>query len=162
MAPTAFFPDSAVSASLVTMGLACQWLARSHLSSCSLPSPWSTGQDAPCLRAKSLHCVRLFATPWIVALQAPPSMGVSRQEYWRRLHFLLWGIFPTQRSNPGLLHHLLRQENSLPLIHQGSPPPPLLEIFLLSIHSVQAPARCLEYRNDPGPPGPLLSYLQAG
>ena len=28
---------------------------------------------------KSLSCVRLFATPWTVAYQAPPSMGFSRQ-----------------------------------------------------------------------------------
>ena len=36
-----------------------------------------------CLRSevKSLSCVRLFATPWTVAYQAPPSMGFSRQEY---------------------------------------------------------------------------------
>ena len=27
-------------------------------------------------------CVRLFATTWTVALQAPLSMGFSRQEYW--------------------------------------------------------------------------------
>ena len=31
---------------------------------------------------KSLSRVRLFATPWAVAYQAPPSMGFSRQEYW--------------------------------------------------------------------------------
>ena len=31
---------------------------------------------------KSLSRVRLLATPWIAAYQAPPSMGVSRQEYW--------------------------------------------------------------------------------
>ena len=31
---------------------------------------------------KSLSCVRLFATPWTVACQAPWSMGFSRQEYW--------------------------------------------------------------------------------
>ena len=30
---------------------------------------------------KSLSCVRLFATPWTVAHQAPVSMGFSRQEY---------------------------------------------------------------------------------
>ena len=29
---------------------------------------------------KSLSRVRLFATPWTVAYQAPPSMGFSRQE----------------------------------------------------------------------------------
>ena len=27
-------------------------------------------------------CVRLLATPWTTAHQAPPSMGFSRQEYW--------------------------------------------------------------------------------
>ena len=33
---------------------------------------------------KSLSRVQLFATPWTVANQAPPSMRFSRQEYWRR------------------------------------------------------------------------------
>ena len=27
-------------------------------------------------------CVRLLATPWTAAYQAPQSMGFSRQEYW--------------------------------------------------------------------------------
>ena len=31
---------------------------------------------------QSLSCVRLFATPWTAAYQAPPSMGFTRQEYW--------------------------------------------------------------------------------
>ena len=31
--------------------------------------------------AKSLSRVRLLATPWTAAYQAPPSMGFSRQEY---------------------------------------------------------------------------------
>ena len=53
---------------------------------------------------KLLSCVQLFATPWTVAYQSPLSMGLSRQEYWSGLHFLLQGIFPTQGSNPGLLH----------------------------------------------------------
>ena len=30
-------------------------------------------------------CVQLFATLWTVALQAPQSMGFSRQEYWSGL-----------------------------------------------------------------------------
>ena len=33
-------------------------------------------------KVKSLSHVRLFATPWSAAYQAPPSMGFSRQEYW--------------------------------------------------------------------------------
>ena len=32
-----------------------------------------------------LSRVRVFATPWTVALQAPLSMGLSRQEYWNGL-----------------------------------------------------------------------------
>ena len=34
------------------------------------------------VKVKSFSCVRLFATPWTAAYQAPPSMGFSRQEYW--------------------------------------------------------------------------------
>ena len=62
--------------------------------------------------------IRLFATLWTVALQAPPSMGFPRQEYWSRLPFLFQGIFPTQESSMRLLHW---QVDSLPLSHQGSP-----------------------------------------
>ena len=38
--------------------------------------------------------------------QAPLSMEFSRQEYWNRLPFPSPGddSFPTQESNPGLLH----------------------------------------------------------
>ena len=34
------------------------------------------------VKVKLLSHVRLFATPWTVAYQAPLSMGFSRQEYW--------------------------------------------------------------------------------
>ena len=34
------------------------------------------------MKVKSLSCVRLLATPWTAAYQAPLSMGFSRQEYW--------------------------------------------------------------------------------
>ena len=34
------------------------------------------------VKVKLLSRVRLFATPWAVAYQVPPSMGFSRQEYW--------------------------------------------------------------------------------
>ena len=30
-------------------------------------------------------CVRLCATQWTAAYQAPPSVGFSRQEYWMRM-----------------------------------------------------------------------------
>ena len=34
------------------------------------------------VKVKLLSHVRLLATPWTAAYQAPPSMGFSRQEYW--------------------------------------------------------------------------------
>ena len=64
-----------------------------------------------------LSRVQLFATPWTIPHQAPLSMGFSRQEYRSGLPCPLQGIFPTQRSNPGLLHW---QADSLPLSHQGT------------------------------------------
>jgi len=39
------------------------------------------------VKVKSLSRVRLFATPWTVAYQAPQSMGFSRQEYQSGLPF---------------------------------------------------------------------------
>ena len=68
-----------------------------------------------------LSHVWLFATPWTVTSQAPLSMEFSRQEYWSGLHFMLQGVFLTQRSNPCLLHPLHWQAGSLPLSHLGSP-----------------------------------------
>ena len=44
-----------------------------------------------------LSGVQLFTTLWSLAHQAPLSMEFSRNS-------LLWGIFPTQESNLGLLH----------------------------------------------------------
>ena len=37
------------------------------------------------VKVKSLSRVRLLATPWTAAYQAPPYMGFSRQEYWSGL-----------------------------------------------------------------------------
>ena len=60
-----------------------------------LPRPWdSPGKNTGVVaisfsnawkwkvKVKSLSCIRLFATPWTAAYQAPPPMGFSRQEYW--------------------------------------------------------------------------------
>ena len=49
---------------------------------------------------KSFSHVRLFANPWIVAHQAPPSMGFSRQEYWSGLPFLYPGDLPDPGIEP--------------------------------------------------------------
>ena len=50
---------------------------------------------------KSLNSVGLFATPWTVAYQAPPSMGFSRQEFWSGLPFPSSGDLPNSGIEPG-------------------------------------------------------------
>ena len=116
------------------------------------------------VKVKSLSRVRPSVTPWTAAHQAPPSMGVSKQEYWSGVplpspgsskfyrvsvcmlvvqsrpteklvrllclwdspgrntevggHSLLQRIFPTQESNPDLLHC---RQIVYHLSHQGSP-----------------------------------------
>ena len=47
---------------------------------------------------KSLSRVRLFATLWTVAYQAPLSMEFSRQEYWSGLPFPA----PRDLPDPGI------------------------------------------------------------
>ena len=81
------------------------------------PWPWAWAKTQLQL-VQSLSRVRLFATPWTVAHQAPPPMGFSRQDTGVGCHFLLQGIFPTQGSNPGLPHY---RQMLCPLSHQGSP-----------------------------------------
>ena len=49
---------------------------------------------------KSLSHVRLFATLWTVAQQAPLSMGFSRQEYWSGLLFPSPGDLPDPGIEP--------------------------------------------------------------
>ena len=49
---------------------------------------------------KSLTRVQLFATPWTVTYQAPPSMGFSRQEYWSGLPFPSPGDLPDPGIKP--------------------------------------------------------------
>ena len=65
---------------------------------------------------RSLSRIWLFATPWTVTYQAPPSMESSRQEYWSGLPFPSPGDLP-RRSNPSLLHC---RQTLYHLSHQGS------------------------------------------
>ena len=56
------------------------------------------GRDIISYEVKSLSRVRLFAIPWTVAYQAPPSVEFFRQEYWSGLPFPSPGGLP----NPGV------------------------------------------------------------
>ena len=53
-----------------------------------------------------LRRVKLFATPWTVAPRFFCSWNFPGENTGVRFHFLLQGIFPTQGSNPSLMHLL--------------------------------------------------------
>ena len=74
-----------------------------------------------CACVLSRFCrVRLFATPWSAAHQAPLSMGLSGVGW----HFLPQGIFPTQGSEQNLSRLWHWPASSLPL----APPRGLLKL----------------------------------
>ena len=60
--------------------------------------PGCSADSAPPEVMKLLSRVPLFATPWTVAYQAPPSMEFSGQEYWSGLPF----PSPRDLPNPGI------------------------------------------------------------
>ena len=53
------------------------------------------------VKGKLLSLVQLFATPWMVAYQASPSMGFSRQEYWSAVPLPSPGDLPNPGIKPG-------------------------------------------------------------
>ena len=89
---------------------------------------------------KSLSHVGLFATPWTVAYQVPPSMGFSRQECWSGLPFPSPGDLLDPGIEPG---SPTLQADALPSEPPGKPsrtllissvffPPPLLCCLLFT------------------------------
>ena len=58
------------------------------------------------VKVKVLSHVRLLATPWTAADQAPPSMGFSRQEFWSGLPLLC--------GSPQTVENSERDENTRP------------------------------------------------
>ena len=71
----------------------------------------------PCVGVLLSH-VRLFATPWTVACQAPLSMGFSRQEYWSVYPFPSPGALPDPGMDP---RSPALQADSLPPALSGKP-----------------------------------------
>ena len=74
------------------------------------------------VKVKSLSRIRLFATPWTAAYQAPPSMEFPRQEYWSGLSLPSPQFLATVRcSLEGMMlklklqyfGHLMRRVDSL-------------------------------------------------
>jgi len=70
------------------------------------------------VRVKSLSCVQLFASPWTVAGQAPPSMEFSRQEHWSGLPLPFPGDLPDTGIEP---ESPAPQADSLPSEPPGNP-----------------------------------------
>ena len=76
--------------------------------------PHAMGQLRPCsatrelaaAAAKSLSCVRVCASPWTAAHQAPPCMGFSRQESWSGVPLPSPETWYTVTAEP--LHHSKR------------------------------------------------------
>ena len=55
-----------------------------------------------CVCVSCFSHVRLSATPWTVACQAPLSVGFSRQEYWSGLSYPLAGDLPDLGTEPAI------------------------------------------------------------
>ena len=73
--------------------------------------------------------VRLFATPWTKACQAPQSMGFSRQEYWSGLKCFPPGDLHDPGIEPMSLISPAFQVDSLPLA------PPGKSMYMYKIYS---------------------------
>ena len=75
-----------------------------------------------CVYAQSLSHVWLFAAPWTIAHQAPPSMEFSRQEYWSGAPFSTsCNLCDPKDWTQHFLHLLHWQANSSPLMPPGKP-----------------------------------------
>ena len=88
-----------------------------------------------------LSHVQLFAVPWTVA-----CMEFSRLEYWVGCHFLLQGIFPTQRLNLRLFCPLHWQVDSLPLAWPGKHPIHSIENINIFVLTGNQPGCNLNYK----------------
>ena len=70
------------------------------------------------IKCLSLSHVRLFATPWTVAHQAPLSVGFPKEEYWSKLPFPSAGDLPDPGIEPG---SPALQADSLPSVLPKNP-----------------------------------------
>ena len=109
------------------------------------------------MKVKSLSCVRLLATPWTAAHQAPPSMGLSRQEYWsgvplpspiipHRIYQILScpsSHFESHNHLKELLFHLRNEETEAQVSADSSPLPYCFPLPATVLFSLAFPRRLL-------------------
>ena len=96
---------------------------------------------------KSLSRVRLFATPQAPATRLLCPWDFPGESTGVHCHFLLQGIFPTQGSNPGLLHC---KQTHYRLSHQGSVRDnysPTHKVGILGTSLLRPVHTCLEHQD---------------
>ena len=109
--------------------------------STDLTCGWSKTTFLSCLMcvwvsAYLLSHVWLFVSPWIVACQAPLSVGFSRQESWSQLPFPSSGDLP----NPEIKHESLAlQADSVPVKLSGKSRCLIHNIYLQAIVNISPP-----------------------
>ena len=81
------------------------------------------------VKVKSLRHIQLFVILWTVACQAPPSMGLSRQEYWSEVPFPSPRDLPNPEIKP---RSPALQPDSLPFELPGNPKSEFTVYFFLS------------------------------
>ena len=112
------------------------------------------------LRLSHCSCVQLFATPWTVAYQVPPSMGFSRQEYWSGLPLAIYYIFYSMcvlvtQSSPTLCDPMNCSMPGLPVHHQ------LPEFTQTHVHRVDDAIQPSHPPSSPSPPAFNISQHQS-
>ena len=127
------------------------------------------------VKVKLLSCVQLFTTPWTAAHQAPPSMGVSRQEYWSGVPLpsisLVYRLYlnylnlnqylssvqfnSVAQSCPTLCNPMNRSTPGLPVHYQ------LPEFTQTQVHQVGDAIQPSHPLSSPSPPAPNPSQHQS-
>ena len=99
-----------------------------------------TRADLPvrvCVRANSLQSCPILWDPMTIALQAPLSMGFSRQEYWSGLPCPPPGHLPDPGAEPAFLAPPALVVEFFPLTPPGKPDPSLYTRSICSVVQVQ-------------------------
>ena len=91
-------PGQAIKTSAIFLREVFSWKSLMKQDSEEFPYKWVSEWVSEWV--KSLSRVRLFATPWTVAPQAPPSMGFCKQEYWSGLPLPSPGDLPDLGIKP--------------------------------------------------------------
>ena len=105
------------------------------------------------MKVKSFSRIRLLATPWTAAYQAPPSMGFSRQEYWSGVPLPSLAHSSVQFSSvaqscPTLCEPMNHRMPGLPVHHH------LPEFTQMHVHRVSdaiQPSHPQSFRSPPAP-----------